>query len=67
MFLGVGIIAVAVIDLLAIVALRRKLSNNGDRAALSKGDRELLCHLNFDNFLRIVVHPTLLGNLHCYP
>ena len=66
MFLGVGITAMAVIALLALVALRKKLSKNGDRAALRKGDRELLCHLNLDNFLHIVVHPTLLGNLYCY-
>ena len=67
MFLGVGITAMAVIALLALVALRKKLSKNCDRAALRKGYRELLCHLFLDNFLRIVVHLTLLGNLHFYP
>ena len=67
MFLGVRITAMAVIALLALVALCKKLSKNGDRAALRKGDRELLRHLFLDNFLCTVVHHTLLGNWHCYP
>ena len=49
----------AVIALLALMALRKKLSKNGDRAALRKCDKELLHHLFLDNFLRTVVHPTL--------
>ena len=67
MFLGVGITAMAAIALLALVAIRKKLSKNCDRAVLRKGYRELLRHLFLDNFLRIVVHPTLLSNLHFYP